>query len=143
MSDGDLEVNTRVIIPHWELTFSASRSGGPGGQHVNTTSSRISLNWCLHSTCALTKFQKERVLRRLASRLTKDGILQIHVEDTRSNHRNKELAKERLKALLNEALTIPKRRRATKPSKASKRRRVDTKKARGSIKKLRQKPPRE
>jgi ribosome-associated protein len=140
MSDGDLYINARISIPHWELIFTASRSAGPGGQHANKTSSRVTLHWSVKDTAALTEFQKSRVLRRLGPRLTQDGSLQLHVEDTRSQHRNKEVAKERLIALLRDALKVPKRRQATKPSKAAKRRRTDDKKSRGTLKKLRKKP---
>ena len=140
MSDGDLYINSRISIPHWELVFTASRSTGPGGQHANKTSSRVTLHWSIQETSALTEFQKSRVLRRLGPRLTQDGSLQLHVEDTRSQHRNKEVAKERLIALLIDALKVPKRRQATKPSRSAKKRRVDDKKSRGSLKKLRQKP---
>jgi len=143
MGDDDLEVNPRVRIPGWELVFTASRSAGPGGQHANKTSSRVTLHWSVKDTSALSDYQKTRVLKRIEARLTQDGVLQIHVEDTRSQHRNKEMARERLKALLLDALKIQKRRKPTKPSKASKRRRVDNKKSRGSLKKLRQKPPKE
>ena len=143
MSDDDLEVNPRLRIPVWELVFTASRSAGPGGQHANKTSSKVTLHWSVRDTSALSDFQKSRVLKRLGARLTQDGVLQIHVEDTRSQHRNKEVARERLKMLLIDALKVQKRRRPTKPTKASKRRRVDNKKSRGSLKKLRQKPTKE
>jgi len=143
MGDDDLEVNPRLRIPGWELVFTASRSAGPGGQHANKTSSRVTLHWSVKDTSALSDYQKNRVLKRLGARLTQDGVLQIHVEDTRSQHRNKEVARERLKDLLLDSLKVQKKRKPTKPSKASKRRRMDTKKARGSLKKLRQKPPKD
>ena len=142
MSD-DLKVKQGIIIPVAELFFSASRSGGPGGQHANKTSSRVTLRWSVTGTSALRPHQKSRVLSRLGARVTQDGELQIHVEDSRSQTRNKEVACERLKDLLVEALKVPRNRKPTKPSKAAKRRRTDAKKARGSIKKLRQKPPRD
>lgn len=135
-----LQINPRVGIPAWEIIFTASRSSGPGGQHVNKTSSRITLHWSVKDTSALNEFQKKRVLRFLAGKLTGDGVLQIHIEEGRSQYRNKEIAKERLKALLIEALKVPKRRQPTKPTRASKRRRVDDKKFRGKIKNLRKKP---
>ena len=140
MSDTFLEVSPRVRIPLWEIIFTASRSSGPGGQHVNKTSSRITLHWSIKDTSALTEFQKTRVLKNLFGRVNQDGSLQLHIEDSRSQHRNKEVAKERLVALLIEALKVPKRRQATKPTRASKRRRVDEKKKRGLTKSLRKKP---
>ena len=138
--DDDLKVIPGVVIPHWELVFTASRSSGPGGQHANKTSSRITLHWSVESTTALSDQQRWRVKTSLASRLTDDGALQLHVEDSRSQHRNKELARERLVEVLKKALFVPKKRRVTKPSKASKKRRVDTKKARAGVKSMRKKP---
>lgn len=140
MTDDALTINARIRIPPWELTFTTSRSAGPGGQHANKTSSRVTLHWSVPNSCALSDAQKARVLKRLRPRLTQEGVLQLHVEDSRSQHRNKEVAKERLKALLLEALKVPKRRKPTRPSKAAKKRRVDDKKSRGAIKKLRGKP---
>ena len=136
----DLDVLPGVTIPQWELVFTASRSGGPGGQHANKTSSRVTLHWSVKTTSALTEQQRWRVKKNLASRLTQDGVLQLHVEDSRSQHRNRELARERLVDVLKKALFVPKKRRATKPTKASKRRRVDAKKARSGVKKMRGKP---
>ena len=141
--DDDLKVIPGVVIPHWELVFSASRSSGPGGQHANKTSSRITLHWSVESTTALSDQQRWRVKKNLASRLTDDGVLQLHVEDSRSQHRNKDLACERLVEMLKKALFVPKKRRVTKPSKASKKRRVDAKKARSGVKKMRGKPRRD
>ncbi|MBL91141.1 MAG: aminoacyl-tRNA hydrolase [Myxococcales bacterium] len=140
MADEALHINSRIQIPSWELTFTTSRSAGPGGQHANKTSSRVTLHWSIPNSSALSDHQKSRVRRRLSARLTQEGVLQIHVEDSRSQHRNKEVAKERLKALLLDALKVPKRRKPTRPSKAAKKRRVDNKKSRGAIKKLRGKP---
>ena len=140
MNDGDLYINPKISIPHWELIFTASRSAGPGGQHANKTNSRVTLHWSLEATNALTEHQKNRVKRKLAHRLTSEGTLQINVEDFRSQHRNKEIALERLKELIINALKVAKKRKPTKPSRAAKQRRMDEKKSRGSIKKLRQKP---
>ena len=140
MGDGDLQINSRVCVPAWEMTFTTSRSAGPGGQHANKTSSRVTLHWSIKNSSALTPFQKSRVLKRLGARLTQDGMLQLHVEDSRSQHRNKEVAKERLKALLLDALKVQKKRQATRPSKAAKKRRGNDKKSRGTLKKLPGKP---
>lgn len=132
-----LPVRDGVEIPGWELWFTASLSGGPGGQHANKTNSRVSLHWSVLSTTALDERQRYRVMRRLASRIDNDGVLAVHADDTPSQHRNKELARERLAALVADALVVQKRRRATRPSRASQRRRVDTKKKRGALKKQR------
>ena len=140
MKDGDLIINTRISIPQWELIFTASRSTGPGGQHANKTSSRVTLHWSIPNSSALTETQKKRIIQKLNRRLTSDGVLLINVADFRSQHHNKEIALQRLKEILIEALKVQKRRKPTKPSRAAKQRRVDEKKSRGTLKKLRQKP---
>ena len=140
MNELSLQINSQITIPAWEIVFTASRSSGPGGQHVNKTSSRVTLHWSIKETYALSEFQKRRVLNNLSSRVNQEGLLLIHVDDSRSQYKNKEIAKERLKVLLLEALKVPKKRQATKPTKSSKRRRVDDKKKRGLVKSLRKKP---
>jgi|MDSW01.1.fsa_nt_gb ribosome-associated protein len=139
MSD-ELEIQRGVTIPAWELWWTASRSGGPGGQHANKTSSRVTLHWSLTQSSALTPSMKARALRKLRSRLTAQGELLVSVDTTRSQHQNRELARERLAQIIRDALKVAKRRVATKPTKGSQRRRVDAKKARGDTKKMRKKP---
>ena len=136
----ELVIQTGVIIPPWELWWTASRSGGPGGQHANKTSSRVTLHWSLANTSALTPTMKTRAMRKLRSRLTTDGELLIAVDTTRSQHQNRDLARERLAQIVRDALKVQRRRVATKPTKGSQRRRVATKKARGDTKKMRKKP---
>lgn len=140
MDDLFLKINGTVKVPLSELSFTASRASGPGGQHVNKTSSRITLHWSIEESEALSQFQKIRVSKYLATRVSRDGVLRLHTEESSSQHRNKELAKNRFVALLQEALKIQKKRRPTKPSKASKKRRLSEKKIRGDLKKLRKKP---
>lgn len=135
--DGPLPIGEDLEIPAWELWFTASRSGGPGGQHANKTSSRVSLHWAIATTTALDEVQRRRVMRRLASRIDGDGVIAIHAEDTPSQHRNRELARQRLAELVTAALVPPTRRVATRPSRASQRRRVDAKKKRGALKRTR------
>lgn len=132
-----LTVRDDVEIPGWELWFTASRSGGPGGQHANKTNSRVSLHWGIANTTALSDHLKRRVMRRLASRIDNDGVLAIHAEDTPSQHRNRELARERLAAMVAQALVVQKRRRATRPSRSARRRRIERKKRRGALKRQR------
>lgn len=139
MEDG-LQIREGVVVPHWELIFTASRSGGPGGQHANKTNSRVTLHWALESSSAFSDYDKNRLRQRLGHRLNAEGVLLIHVEETRQQSRNKELACERLATLLREALKTQKRRRPTKRTKASQRRRVAEKRARGDIKKMRKAP---
>ncbi len=136
----DLIIREGVVIPGGELWFTASRAGGPGGQHGNKTSSRVTLHWVAANTDALDDPARERVLARLGERLTREGILQVHVEETRSQHRNREIARERLAGLVDQALKVRKKRIPTRISRAKKRRRVDAKKKRGEVKRLRGAP---
>jgi len=136
----DLIINTQVTIPAAELAYTASRSSGPGGQHVNTTDTRIQLRWNLEQTTALTDFQRDRVRRALASRLTEAGEVLLASDKHRSQRRNREEVTQRLAALVREALVPPKPRRKTKPTRASKERRLDDKKRRSQVKKGRGKP---
>ena len=133
-----LQVNQAVAIPRAELTYRATKSGGPGGQHVNTSSTRIELLWNPSTSTALEDEGRSRVLDKLKSRLDAEGNVRIVASDSRSQRQNKTAAEERLVELIREALIIPKKRKATKPSKAAKARRVDEKKRRGKTKALRQ-----
>ena len=137
----ELVIQAGITIPAWELWWTASRSGGPGGQHANKTSSRVTLHWSVANTAALTPTMKQRLERSLRSRLTGDGELLISVDTTRSQHQNRELARERLAEVVREGLKVQRRRVKTKPTRGSQRRRVDAKKARGDTKKMRKKPP--
>lgn len=123
-----LVVTSSVAIPRTELTVRASRAGGPGGQHVNTSSTRIELTWNVRSTAVLSDAQRARVLTALASRLDSDGELRIVASDTRSQRQNRELAEARLAALVRQALVVPKARKKTRPTRSSVERRLDTKK---------------
>jgi ribosome-associated protein len=135
-----LPINDKFSIPAHELWFTASRAGGPGGQHVNTTSSRITLHWDVTNTGAFDHVTRERLIARLHNRLNRDGILCLNVEDERSQHRNREIARQRLKDLVVEALKKPKRRIPTTAGAGAKRRRLDEKKHRSAVKRLRSKP---
>ncbi len=115
-------------IPRDELTARATRSSGAGGQHVNKTSSRVQLSWNVVSSPALDEVQRTRLRKKLASRLTADGVLTVSVSDTRSQHRNREIAEERMTEVVRQALLVPKKRRATKPTRAAKESRLHTKK---------------
>ena len=135
-----LTVEKNVVIPGEELWFVASRAGGPGGQHVNKTSSRVTLHWNLSETEVLTAAQKKRAVARLRGRINKDGVLQVHVDDSRSQKTNRQLARERLAELVQGAIKAPKKRIPTKVSKAAKQRRLDEKSKKGELKRLRSKP---
>ena len=136
MSDA-LEVNDRVSIPRDELSIRASRSGGAGGQHVNTSSTRIELLWNVAQTRALPDDAREGVLQRLRSRTNADGFIRIVSSEHRSQLRNREAAEERLVKLVRGALAIPRSRRKTAPTRASKEARLEAKKRRSEIKKRR------
>ncbi|MEZ4334832.1 MAG: alternative ribosome rescue aminoacyl-tRNA hydrolase ArfB [Myxococcota bacterium] len=132
--DGDLELAGGNRIPLSELAEQASRSGGAGGQHVNTASTRVTLRWNLRETCGLLPAAKARALGRLARRLTREGEIVIHADRFRSRHRNRLDARERLRELVAAAIVPPTARRATRPTGASKRRRLDTKRRHGEVK---------
>jgi ribosome-associated protein len=134
---GPLVVGRGVSIPGRELAWRFSRSSGPGGQGVNTTDSRIELSLDLQNCEGLTSQQRARVLDRLAPRLV-DGVLTVAASEFRSQLRNRKAARDRMAAILAEALAPPPpRRRPTKPSKGAVARRLDDKARRSKVKKLR------
>lgn len=124
MSNRELEFE----IPPAELTARATRSSGAGGQHVNKTSSRIQMSWDVGASAALDDSQRERLRRKLAPRLTDDGVLTVTVSDTRSQHRNREIAEKRINDIVRKALAVPKKRKATRPTRAAREARLDAKK---------------
>ncbi|MET9314482.1 alternative ribosome rescue aminoacyl-tRNA hydrolase ArfB [Kribbella sp. NPDC003505] len=138
--ESGVTVRSGVVIPEAELAWRFSRSSGPGGQSVNTTDSRVELSFDVAGTSALSDVLKARALERLGPRLV-DGVLTIAASEYKSQWRNREAARERLAVLVREAIAPPPRkRRPTKPSKASVRRRLDDKKRRGETKRLRGRP---
>lgn len=124
---GDLVVDARVTIPASDLSWTASRSGGPGGQHVNKTSTKIDLRFDLPGTEALWDAAKARMREMYAGRLDAEGKLVITNGGGRSQTANLEEARERLANLVRAALVVPKQRRKTRPSAGSKRRRLESK----------------
>jgi ribosome-associated protein len=140
VSSDDLEVQRGLTLPGHEIGESASRASGPGGQHVNKTSTRVTLRWNARQSSALSPTQRRRLLRRLASRLTRSGELLVHASQRRSRARNRELARERLAQLVREAVVAPRPRVATRPSAGSKARRADAKRARSGVKRSRRRP---
>jgi ribosome-associated protein len=127
VSDNSLYVDETLSIPRHELDIRVSRSSGAGGQHVNKTSSRVEIFWNIASSPTLTDDQRARLKGKLASRLTTDGSIRVVASDMRSQTRNREIAEERLADLIARSLVVPRKRRATKPTKASKEARLDTK----------------
>jgi len=140
MQDDDIFIQDGLTIQGREVIFSASRSSGPGGQHVNKTSTRVTLAFDVQESETLSEEQKALISRKLAGRMDKDGVLKVHSGETRSQYANRELARRRLAELIRCALEKPKKRRPTKPGKAAKRRRLNLKKQAGQKKRLRQKP---
>jgi len=112
-----------------------SLSGGPGGQHANKTSSRVTLSWNVVESEALGPNQRQRLMSKIGSKLTKSGMLQVHVDTHRSQHANRETARERMSEIVHAALAIEKRRKATKPTRGSQKRRVESKRRRSQVKK--------
>ncbi|MBB4931047.1 ribosome-associated protein [Lipingzhangella halophila] len=136
----DLVVGGNVRVPETELRWRFSRSGGPGGQHANTSDTRAALSLDLEATRALTPEQRERAVRRIGDRLS-SGVLTVTAEDTRSQVRNRELARERLAALLAEAIAPPApKRRATRPGRGARERRLASKRRRSDVKQKRTRP---
>jgi ribosome-associated protein len=135
-----LRINDRVSIPVAELSFRASRSGGPGGQHVNTSSTRIELWWDLAASPSLSEAERSRAWNRLGNRLLADGRLRLVSSGSRSQLQNREEVTARFRALLAAALREPKPRKRTKPTQASRERRLAEKKEKSRIKRERRPP---
>lgn len=136
-SDDSLFINERLRIPRGELVVSATRSSGAGGQHVNKTASRVEISWNAAVSPALSDADRDTLLRRLSRRISRAGELRVVASDTRSQHRNREIAEERLARVVREALVLPKQRRPTKPSRAARAARLDAKRRRSETKQRR------
>ncbi|GAA2377832.1 aminoacyl-tRNA hydrolase [Catellatospora methionotrophica] len=133
----DLKINDQLVVPDSELRERFSRSSGPGGQGVNTTDSRVELSFDVERSHSLSDEHRQRLLERLAHRLT-GGVLTVAASEHRAQLSNREAARDRLAALLREALAPPPPpRRPTKMSKGAKQRRLQSKKHRSAIKQLR------
>ncbi len=132
-----LEVSDELSLPRSELEFRATRSGGPGGQHVNTSSTRIELLWNLGDSRALSDEQRDRLRQRLASRTDAAGYVRVVSSEYRSQLRNREAAEARLVELLRRALAVPRKRVATRPSRAAKEARLRDKRRQSEKKRLR------
>src|ERR671915_990894 len=129
-----IRIRPGVAIPLAEIELRTSRSSGPGGQHANVTASRVEASFDVASSPSLTAEQRARISARLGPRVTASA------QDTRSQHRNRELALERLAARLDHPLEVRRPRTRTRPTRGSQKRRVDTKKRRGELKRARRRP---
>ena len=136
----DLVVDAVLVIPGHELSVATSRSGGPGGQHVNTTATRVSLRWNVRATQALDPARRDRLLARLKNRLTADGDLLVHVSSSRSQSQNRAEALERLAEIVRKALVERKKRKPTRPSRGARERRLREKKEHSGRKAARRGP---
>ena len=133
----DLPIRSGLSIPGSELKEAASRSSGPGGQHVNKSSTRVTLRWSIPESEALSAQQRRRLLRRLAPRLTRRQQLVVHAGRFRSRARNRQLARERLAELVREALRIRRARVATRPSRGARERTRALKQRHSAVKRTR------
>ena len=138
-----LEIRPDLVIPENELELVTSRSSGPGGQHVNKTETRVTVRFDIAASDSLEEAQKQRIRRRLASRINKRGVLRVSSQRHRSQADNRSEALDLMAELIRRALERRKRRKRTRPSRAARRRRLKNKRHRGRIKKLRREPRRD
>ena len=132
-----LTISDSIEIADWEISENFVRSSGPGGQNVNKVSTAVELRFEAERSPALPPAVKTRLRKLAGRRWTKEGAIVLQVEDTRSQARNREIARERLVELIRAALVKPKRRIATKPTFGSQKRRLKAKKVRGDVKAMR------
>lgn len=132
-----IEIEDGLRIPLSELTYRATRSGGPGGQHANTTSTRVELTWNVRESGALTEEQRSRLLQRLDNRVDTSGVLRLTASGSRSQARNRQEVTERFREIVAQAMRRPKPRKRTRPPRRAKERRLKEKKRRSELKKKR------
>lgn len=135
----DVYIKNGIVIPEHEITFTFSRAGGPGGQHVNRTETRVTLYWNVKKTTALSEEQKERVIRNLQRQLADDDVLIIHNSESRSQLQNKQAALMTLAQMVRKALHVAKKRMKTSVPQKAKEERLHSKTLRSSLKKMRSK----
>lgn len=141
-SDSPIVVGNHVVIPTEELTWRFVPSGSPGGQHANRSNTRAELSWDLSSSGVITDDVRQRLSDRLGGRMA-GGVITIAVDETRSQWRNRSIARKRLAELIAEALAPETPRRPTRPTRASRLRRREEKRRRADTKRLRRRPERE
>jgi len=138
--EDDLQILDDLVIPGSEIAFSASRSGGPGGQNVNKVATRVTIRWSPGTSRALDGSRRALVLENLRARLTGSGEIVIHSDVHRSQARNREEARLRLRGIVRRALVRRRPRRPTRPTRASVEKRLERKRRRASVKRGRRKP---
>ena len=140
MSDGDLRINDHLVIPGEELSFTFARSGGPGGQNVNRTATQVELRFDVRHSPSLSETQRELLLLRLRGYIDQSGVLHLFSRATTSQYQNRQEVLERLRSLLARSLHVPRRRIATRPTRASKLTRLERKRRRSVVKHGRSRP---
>ena len=134
-------INSELRLPQSEVRYRTMRSSGPGGQHVNKTETQVELIFDVAHSPSLTDAQRQRILSQLKNLVDQDGVLHLTAQSERSQLRNREIVTARFQAVLAAALRVPKTRRPTRPTAASKAKRLESKKRRGQVKQLRRSPP--
>jgi len=139
--DNTLIINSELRLPQSEVQYRTTRSGGPGGQHVNKTETQVELLFDVTHSPSLSEAQRQQILSKLKNLIDSEGVLHLTAQSERSQLRNREIVTARFQDVLAGALRVPKKRRRTKPTAASKERRLQSKKQRGQIKQLRRAAP--
>ena len=135
-----IRINRSVSVDDTELSFGFARSGGPGGQHANTSSTKVELRWNVVESPSLNDHQRDLITRRLANRINSEGELVLQSSEYRSQTRNRDAVVTRFRTLVADALRVQASRRPTKPTQAARRRRLETKRRRSETKALRRDP---
>ena len=132
-----IEINRRLSLPEEEIRFETSPSSGPGGQHVNRTETRVTLLFDVENSRSLTEGQKAIIQKSLSSRINREGLLRVSVQETRSQHANREIAIRRFVELLRRALKPRRRRKSTRPPRWAREKRLKEKRIRSRLKRRR------
>ena len=130
-------INSELRLPQSEVRYRTTRSSGPGGQHVNKTETQVELLFDVAHSPSLTEAQRQRILSQLKNLIDQDGVLHLTAQSERSQLRNRDIVTARFQEVLTAALRVPKKRKRTQPSAASKERRLQSKKRRAEVKRLR------
>lgn len=133
----DLIIQSYCTISAKELITQVSTSSGPGGQHVNKTSTKVTLRWNIRTSSSISETQRRRIFQQIGNKINKRNELVVHCDETRSQHTNHQLVREKFVRILSSALHKPKKRKATRPTRSSIERRLKAKKRRSEIKKNR------